>query len=130
MITELSLFDTERLPRKHAFVTAVTRADQFRAGKTWNPVGSLPHNTPIEGIRHARISTINIGDEVHIYSFTTEFLLAVRITSMRLVHIAELTTEEIQAVGYDDLEDYYQHAHMGGKRFWYYDFERLTTSTP
>lgn len=122
----ITLWDQGRLSRKKAMMIGVTRADRYRQQDTWHPLGHLPHYTRVDAVTHYTRHTMEIGDEIVISGLDQKELMHIRLTGIRLVLRDQLTTKDIQAIGFDDLDEFAQTWDLGDKRLWFYEFEQIT----
>lgn len=112
--------------RKGAIMTPVTKADQFKTGEQWTPVGDLAHNAQVQAVRHFGRHTSEIGERLIVESDEEERIGTFEVMSIRLVETAQLTDADAALAGYASLAALLER--VGTRRMWFLEVLPSPTS--
>lgn len=112
-----------------AMLAPSTNIDRALTEEGWCSRDEIQPGTPVEQVTIISRDTFAPGDTIDVYNSANERIALMNVLAIRLVSIAELTDDELFALGFENRSDVLISAAtlvMDGKAWWL-DIERLNS---
>lgn len=127
-IVRIDAYDPERFrAMRTAMLAPSTNIDRALIQNEWRIRNQVPLGEAVESITLIGSLAISVGDTVEAYESNVDKIASARVLSIRLIDSAEMTDDELYALGFTGRADYLAGAGamVMGSCAWWLDIERL-----